>query len=192
MTDTPASSDRDAPEALSKTAFRDVLDNPEIVGVFDYWDAKRGDQVLPARRGIDPIDMPRGALGHLLIIKIEDDGRYRIRLAGTKMAEIFDRDITGHFIDDVLTDDDLKNARRSYDLVASRRQPWCSIMTYVTDSGREFQYQRLTLPLGENGAVTHLLTGLFLSQDHLLYESFAEISRRRGMTRGARREYVLA
>lgn len=192
MSDILASSHPVPPTALAKPDFRNILNGDEIKGLFDYWDAKRGTRGLPLRSDIDPIDMPRPVLAHVMIVRVEADGGYRFRLAGTRMLDIFGKDITGKTLDEVLSGPDLENARRSYSLVIDRVQPWYSSMTYPVEDGRTYQYQRLTMPLGPEGAPDHLLSGLFVGRDRLLYENFNEVLRRDGLTRGERREYVLS
>ncbi len=76
-------------------AFRAQLIVPEQRQLYDYWLEKSGEYNMPRRADINPAQLPRLLPGLSLV----DVGRCvedcRIRLAGTRLREIYDREITG-------------------------------------------------------------------------------------------------
>lgn len=64
------------------------------IDIFDYWNALRGGQDAPLKSQIEP-----GAVPHLLssLFILETDARrhIRFRLAGTKICDLFGRDLRG-------------------------------------------------------------------------------------------------
>ena len=76
-------------------AFRAQLVIPEQRQLFDYWLDKCSGEGLPGRRDIAPADIPR-LLPHVSLIDVLSDASgFRYRLAGSRLREIFDREVTG-------------------------------------------------------------------------------------------------
>ena len=55
--------------------------NDPVLGVvLAYWDQKRGTRLMPCKRDIDPIEIPRRLLPNLQLIDVIDGGeRFRYR-----------------------------------------------------------------------------------------------------------------
>jgi hypothetical protein len=84
-------------------SFLECLDDPLQRQMYDYWQKKRAGRRMPARRDIDPVDIPR-LLPNILISEVVPGPtgvRYRYRLAGTAIARAFARDPTGRFADEL-------------------------------------------------------------------------------------------
>lgn len=97
-------------------AFRAQLVVPEQRQLYDYWLAKSAGRSMPCRADIRPADIPR-LLPYMSLIEARDDAaRCRIRLAGTRLRDIYDREITGLCVDDLDWGD-----KRDYWLAAYRR-----------------------------------------------------------------------
>jgi hypothetical protein len=76
-------------------AFRAQLVLPEQRQLFDYWFGRTGGSGLAKRKDINPFDFAR-LLPGISLVNIDDDlASSRIRLAGTRLREIYDREITG-------------------------------------------------------------------------------------------------
>ncbi|MEM7399871.1 MAG: PAS domain-containing protein [Pseudomonadota bacterium] len=80
---------------LSDCAFRAQLVLPEQRLLFNYWlDIAQG-RAMPARADFDPLKVPH-LLPHLAVIDLRDGfDRGRFRLAGTRLRDIYGREITG-------------------------------------------------------------------------------------------------
>jgi hypothetical protein len=67
--------------------------------LYAYWQAKRGLRAAPERADIEPAAI-RSVLGDAFIVALDRDGSYPIRLAGTRLCALFDREIKGEsFLD---------------------------------------------------------------------------------------------
>ncbi|MDR3516152.1 MAG: PAS domain-containing protein [Azospirillaceae bacterium] len=64
-----------------------------LVQFLDYW-RSRSDDDVPHRNTLDPCDLAP-LLAHLLMWDVLDDGRYRVRLAGTALCNAAGRELTG-------------------------------------------------------------------------------------------------
>lgn len=109
----------DAMTATSDAAFRAQLVLSEQRQLYDYWCTKGGTKAIPYRADICPADIPR-LLPNISLIEIEcDPFRFRFRLAGTRIREIFDREVTGLYVNDFDWDKNrdywLRNYRRIFE-----------------------------------------------------------------------------
>jgi hypothetical protein len=85
----------------ANTVFRAQLIVPEQRQLFDYWVEKSGSRAMPDRSDINPCHFPRMLPGVSLIEIQPESDRLRIRLAGTRLREIYDREVTGCYVDDL-------------------------------------------------------------------------------------------
>jgi hypothetical protein len=76
-------------------AFRAQLVLPEQRQLFDYWFSRAGSNGLAKRKDINPFDFARLLPGISLVTVDDDISASRVRLAGTRLREIYDREITG-------------------------------------------------------------------------------------------------
>lgn len=76
-------------------AFRAQLVVPEQRQLYDYWLAKAGGGRMPARADIKPMEIPRLLSSISLIEVAMSIPDSRVRLAGTRLREVYDREITG-------------------------------------------------------------------------------------------------
>lgn len=97
-------------------AFRAQLVVPEQRQLYDYWIDKASGRSMPCRADINPAHIPR-LLPHISLIDVEPaTGRCRIRLAGTRLRDVYDREITGMDLTDIDFGD-----KRDYWVTAYRR-----------------------------------------------------------------------
>ena len=97
-------------------AFRAQLVVPEQRQLFDYWLERAAGRNMPTRADIQPTLIPR-ILPAISLVDIDKElGKSRIRLAGTRLREIYDREITGMCIEDLDWGD-----KRDYWLASYRR-----------------------------------------------------------------------
>ena len=82
-------------------AFRAQLVVPEQRQLYDYWLSRSEGSSLPSRADINPAHIPR-LLPFISLIDVHDDlPMSRVRLAGTRLRDVYDREITGLRIDDL-------------------------------------------------------------------------------------------
>lgn len=82
-------------------AFRAQLVVPEQRQLYDYWIECCGSRPMPQRSDISPAAIPR-LLPYLSLIDVDRDlPRSRVRLAGTRLRDVYDREITGLSLGDI-------------------------------------------------------------------------------------------
>jgi hypothetical protein len=141
----------------------DDLDDPRFRWLFNYWrDRHRGD-LLPSREQIDPTDFPQ-LLGRIHLIDVIRSGsavRYRVRLWGSMIRHVFNKDVTGRWLDETLvpgTTADVELALAN--CVAGHPHFWRRPMM---PRNQEFiATRRLLLPLASDGRTVDILLGLII------------------------------
>jgi hypothetical protein len=79
----------------SAQAFRAQLVVQEQRQLYDYWLSLATQNNIPARADINPARLPRLLPGMSLIDVAETLEDCRVRLAGTRLRDIYDREVTG-------------------------------------------------------------------------------------------------
>lgn len=100
----------------SAQAFRAQLVVPEQRQLYDYWLEMAGQNALPCRADMSPSRLPRLLPGISLIDVSDDIAQCRVRLAGTRLREIYEREVTGMLVVDVIPEN-----KRDYWLAAYSR-----------------------------------------------------------------------
>lgn len=82
-------------------AFRAQLVVPEQRQLYDYWLGCASGQEMPSRSDINPAQIPR-LLPYVTLVDVQDDiGRSKVRLAGTRLRDVYDCEITGLCLDEL-------------------------------------------------------------------------------------------
>ena len=124
-----------------------------------YWRSKAPEGRLPGRLDIDPLEMP-DLLQWLTLIDVVweelEDGegrrlRLRCRLIGTEVVTHFGRDITGLYAEEAYSGDYLAQALETYGAIIESRQPRLSRHQIPIEGREHAEYDRLILPLAEDG-----------------------------------------
>lgn len=145
----------------------DLAQHPVLAGLWDYWHSKRRGRLLPARRDIDPTEIPN-LLPHLQLIDRTEDAEFRYRLTGTAVVDAFGSDPRGRLIKDVLPPARLEPARRHLSTVWSTGRPIWTRGRYTTPFGAEQVATRVVLPLADDGrAVCVVVIGVFTETSHV-------------------------
>lgn len=148
---------------------------PPLVTLWSYWQSKlRGRDVLP-RADFLPYEVP-GLLDIMTLIERTADGRLRYRLAGTKVVSAYGFEVTGKFLDDILSADRMKIARTHLSAALSRARPLFSRTQYLSPTGLDVVNSRLNIPLSDSaGAVTLVLAGNIIEWRHALDARFGDV-----------------
>ncbi|HEV2550083.1 MAG TPA: PAS domain-containing protein [Stellaceae bacterium] len=127
--------------------------------VLRYWEMKRGARCMPARRDIDPTDLPR-VLPYLQLIEVVAPDRFRYRLVGTAIVQTFGHDYTGRFLDELtLGADRINFFARRLRAVRDNARPLFVRTQYVSAKGVHFMANRLYVPLSENDRDVNVVLG---------------------------------
>ena len=126
---------------------------PLMAGLFAYWDAKRGDRLMPDRRDIDPVEISTTILPHLILSEFHDDGtRVRFRLIGTKVVERAGADFTGKFLEDVMRGAHLAYMSSVHRDVWLHKAPVFSESAGIAGVGDHIVTRRIFLPIAKGPA----------------------------------------
>ena len=73
------------------------MKHPLTRDLYDYWNGRRGDAAMPERADIDPAAIRR-ILADSFVLAVEPGQSPRFRVAGTKVCDLFGRELRGeHF-----------------------------------------------------------------------------------------------
>jgi hypothetical protein len=70
------------------------MKHPFTQELYDYWNGRRGEQAMPERGDIDPAAIRR-ILADSFVLAVEPGQNPRFRVAGTKLCEMFGRELRG-------------------------------------------------------------------------------------------------
>lgn len=146
----------------------DQIAHPKLQRLLRYWDDKRGDRPMPARRDIDPFDIP-DLLPHVFLVDVSyDPPVFRIRLAGTEVNRLLGEEVTGKTTDELTTERLRPVFRTACENVVRSRQPAAATRTFEGHK-KYLLYAGLVLPLSADGEVIDMLLGgiLWLSTHRL-------------------------
>jgi len=135
-----------------------LAQTPHLRMCFDYWQSKCKWGRLPSRRDIDPAEM-KGFLPSVILIEVERSGagrRFRVRLMGTRLAEIFGQDVTGLYLDQICTPE----ARNVLTDVMDLKKPCYGVSRGLRPDRDFIEFEHLTLPLASNGERVDMLFGV--------------------------------
>jgi hypothetical protein len=140
------------------------LDDPLLSEIYAYWRSKCATRRMPARRDIDPGEMPK-LLPYLLLSEVAPGGRFRYRLSGTAVAHALRQDITGRCVEEVTSGaycDHLNALQRT---VCCEGTPLFAASLLPCGSRTKYRFsRRLLLPLSDDGATVNQILSLVVFQ----------------------------
>jgi hypothetical protein len=133
--------------------------------LFSYWNEVRGDRVAPRRFEIEPSRIA-GILPETFILECGEPGAYRFRLAGTRICELFGRELRGTSLLDLFEDDDRTTLERL--LACSLEQAPVVVLGFdaVTGSGSSARFEAVLLPLLHTQQTVTRLLGSMCPVEH--------------------------
>lgn len=124
---------------------------PATQNFFDYWNTKRGDRPMPARRDLDPVDMKTWLPGIQLIDVFDNPRKLIYRLVGQVEVEMRGFNHLGHAVEDSFFAVSKEEALRNYNLVIDGREMVYDWARYMTSSGFQVSQETIFLPLSDDG-----------------------------------------
>jgi hypothetical protein len=157
-------------------AFRAQLVVPEQRQLCDYWQEIAGSAALPARADINPARIARLLPGVSLIDVSEPLEHSRIRLAGTRLREAYDREVTGLMVSELDWGDKRDYWLEAYERTVRQAEPTQGILQGPM-LGKEHVVQYwLKLPLRTTSDAVSML---------LCYDYFVPVSEMKNLVRRA-------
>jgi hypothetical protein len=149
------------PERIKQVGAIETLAAPShqaLRTLHTYWLAKKDTRFAPPRSAIRPEELrpllPTMALAEV----IGEPPRFRFRLFGTGLVEAYGEDVTGRFSDEIDLDwigDRIHEEARK--VVDERRISVALIRFVKATDGRYLQYERVLLPLSDDGETVNML-----------------------------------
>jgi len=134
----------------------------QLLRLHDYWNAKRGSRRFPARGDIDPLDLGALLPNLFLVDVLERAPYFRYRLSGTNVDDIHGQNLTGKSPRDIKTAEVAVTVEQQYRQVVADGRPRCDHLTLLAADHSYWHYERLILPLSDDGVrVTMLLCGIY-------------------------------
>lgn len=122
-----------------------------VLVLHTWWMAARNDADVPDRCALRPEDI-KSLLPCLFIADVEHDPfRVRYRLVGTRAVEVTGFDITGHYLDELLSAEPDQPWMDHYRTAYVSRCPLFGATTVPTSAGRMFTYEFGIFPLRNGG-----------------------------------------
>jgi len=135
---------------------------PQFRRLRDYLAGKAPPGKLPARRNIDPLEIP-DLLPYVMLVDVvrapDAPPRYRIRLAGSEVVRIQGADATGKFVEQVLTKG--PDIIAGYGEILVNRQPQYRRGEVATVGRDHIFYERVAFPLAADGETVDMLMFVF-------------------------------
>jgi hypothetical protein len=117
-----------------------------------YWRSKIGDQAIPRRGDIDPAEL-KSLLPWMMIVEIEANPfRLRYRLAGTKIVDMNQCELTGRYLDELAEEGSAELTQQgiaAYHLAWTRRQPVYATYRWPTQSGSKYSIEFAIFPIDD-------------------------------------------
>jgi hypothetical protein len=147
----------------SRIAFRAQLVIPEQRQLFEYWLDRAAGAAMPARRDIRPADIPRLLPNISLMDILRSPCRMRFRLAGTRVRDIYDREVTGLYLDDIEWGGQSDYWRTAHERVADTGRPAQGVVRSLRGSKDHLVHFWLRLPLVTEGPEPAMILGYDVS-----------------------------
>lgn len=135
-----------------------AIDDPRLRKLYAYWCMKRGKRAMPARKDIDPLDV-RELMGNLTLIDVRPEpAEFRFRLAGTRIVDLFGKELTGRNVDEARFLGKRPPFERQCGAVLESKEPSFIIILMGVEH-RRMVYRQLLLPLSSDGENIDIMLG---------------------------------
>jgi hypothetical protein len=116
-----------------------------------WWQAHRGPSGIPDRTAVDPVAL-KDLLPNLFIAEVEHAPfRIRYRLVGTKAVQITGFDITGRYLDELLSGQPDVPWMDYYRIAYDSREPLLGSVVVPAAAGGTFSYEFGLFPIAQGG-----------------------------------------
>jgi hypothetical protein len=139
----------------------------ELQFLYEYWQAKRGARVMPARADLNVRDL-KEHLGWVSLIDVLPDGEFRYRLIGTRINAYFRMEATGKTVPDAFA----RTPAASAMMIALLGQVVAqkiAVRTYGTLAwmDRDLEdFESLFLPFSDDGENVNMIMNPFVYDHH--------------------------
>jgi hypothetical protein len=140
---------------LSKRAFRAQLVIQGQRTLFDHWLGAAGTRTMPSRSDIDPFSVPK-LLPNIGLIDAGGGLREaKFRLAGTKLHDVYGREITGERVGQVFSGGQANYWHRVHERVVEKAVPHHGVVRGPAEGREHIVLFWLRLPLSDDGSTVN-------------------------------------
>ncbi|MEQ8818537.1 MAG: PAS domain-containing protein [Thalassobaculum sp.] len=138
-----------------------LFESPLLAEILVIWTRLRGDGAMPMPGDIDPVDLPRDVLPHLLLVDVEHAPslRFRWRLIGTYATRILGRDMTGRYWDEIYDERTFQRIAVGLEWVLRHRLPVRTLGTAPDASEHFVRSESAIMPLSSDGRTIDRMLG---------------------------------
>ena len=125
--------------------------------LMQYWESRRGDDLMPSRRDVDPVSIPP-LLPYVFMVDVADcplDFSYR--LLGTGIVANSQRDYTGERLVDIPSQAPPSQIWNLYESTVRNKSPRCLFVPLLNKLGAHVEM--LAMPLSQDGFNINILLG---------------------------------
>lgn len=142
-----------------------VVGDSRLDSLYRYWMSRRQGRAMPARRDIDPTEIPGAIWPHIMIVDVEHGGdapRFRYRRVGAVFWRALGQEPTGKYVDEVLPE---TASYREYvlgiynEVVAQRRGLYTENIFTLDGQSIPMLTKRVSLPLSADGEKVEMILG---------------------------------
>ena len=131
----------------------------------EYWQDRRGEREMPARRDISPSTM-KSRLPHILLADVVEEGKdFRYRLVGGELQRYFHGNPTGELMSEALSPfgpEAVRQTIETYAAAVTRRAPVRIKGPGAVYSQNAKRFDALLAPLSDDGLRVNMILGTFL------------------------------
>ncbi len=162
-------SDRDVYADVVAVEFADIADASEIMQFHAYWRSIAKADALPARRDMDPVDIPTIIPWMFLIdvLRADDTLDFRFRLIGTRNGDLVGQDATGKRVHDAFPEATANLMSRSYAEVVAEGRPLCWRASVPDTDRAHIECYRALFPFAADGRTVDIIAGLLMPVDNI-------------------------
>lgn len=144
-----------------QVTFRHQLILAEQKTVFDYWYELKKGRRMPSRGDVDPAKLKKH-LPTILLFDVENEGGFRVRLAGTGIRDVLDEEITGKTLQDIDFGEHQSYWEAAHNRVVSEKRPAQGVAPVTwREKGNLFVFW-LRLPLSVDDQNVNMVLGFDL------------------------------
>ncbi|MBI1778781.1 MAG: PAS domain-containing protein [Proteobacteria bacterium] len=150
--------------------------HPRFRRLRDYLSAKAPAGMLPGRQHFDPLEVPE-LLPYLSLVEVVPQPgaapRLRIRLAGTQVVRYHGAEVTGRFLDEIISGPDAPEIIAQCLKPIITRRPNFRRAAVAVPGREHVSYERMVFPLASNGEHVDMLIITFVIDMDEAYSSQA-------------------
>jgi hypothetical protein len=136
--------------------------NPKVVRFLDYWHSLKPEEGLPGRQHFDPLDIPDLMSRVWMLDVLRQPLRYRYRLAGTKVVEALQREVTGRMFEEVHSHmyDTEETIGRLLESVQHGVPTYRKGNVIAIDKKEHMTIENCVVPMARDGLLVDLIIGI--------------------------------